>query len=116
MITSIAPKILENKGHLLENMMFTHLRRHTDQIYYYRTKKGKEIDFIWIDNRGKKHLMQITFSLKDPVTRKREISSLLSAIKELNLQEATIITYNEEEHIKVETGVIKIIPAWKYML
>ncbi len=116
MITSIAPKILGNKGHLLENMMFTHLRRHTDQIYYYRTKKGKEIDFIWIDNRGKKHLMQISFSLKDPVTRKREISSLLSAIKELNLQEATIITYNEEELIKKETGVIKIIPAWKYML
>ncbi|MDO9565605.1 MAG: ATP-binding protein [Candidatus Desulfaltia sp.] len=116
MVTSIAPKILENKGHLLENMMFTHLRRHTEQIYYYRTKKGKEIDFIWMDNRGNRHLMQISFSLKDPATRKREISSLSFAMEELRLQEATIITYNEEDLIKVETGVIKIIPAWKYML
>ena len=60
--------------------------------------------------------MQISFSLKDPATRKREISSLSFAMEELNLQEATIITYNEEDLIKVETGVIKIIPAWKYML
>ena len=116
MVTSIAPKILENKGHLLENMMFTHLRRHTEQIYYYRTKKGKEIDFIWIDNRGNRHLMQISFSLKDTATRKREISSLSFAMEELNLRQSTIITCNEEDIIKLETGVIKIIPAWKYML
>ena len=116
MVTSIAPKVLENKGHLLENMMFTHLRRHTEQIYYYRTKKGKEIDFIWIDNRGNRHLMQISFSLKDPATRKREISSLSFAMEELNLRQSTIITCNEEDIIKLETGVIKIIPAWKYML
>lgn len=116
MVTSIAPKILENKGHLLENMMFTYLRRHTEQIYYYRTKKGNEIDFIWTDNRGSRHLMQISFSLKDPATRKREISSLSFAMEELNLRRSTIITYNEEDLIKVETGVIKIIPAWKYML
>lgn len=116
MVTSIAPKILENKGHLLENMIFTHLRRHTEQIYYYRTKNGKEIDFIWMDNRGNRHLMQISFSLKDPATRKREISSLSFAMEELNLRQSTIITYNEEDLIKVETGTIRIIPAWKYML
>ncbi len=116
MVTSIAPKILENKGHLLENMIFTHLRRHTEQIYYYRTKNGKEIDFIWMDNRGNRHLMQISFSLKDPATRKREIASLSFAMEELNLRQSTIITYNEEDLIKVETGTIRIIPAWKYML
>jgi predicted AAA+ superfamily ATPase len=34
----------ENAGHLLENLVFTTLRRVTPDIFYYKSKGGKEVD------------------------------------------------------------------------
>lgn len=116
MTTSIAPGILADRGHLLENMIFLHIRRCTQQVYYYRTNKGREIDFIWIDDKGDRHLAQVSFSLHDTATRKREIVSLSQAMEELNLQTATIVTMNKEKIIEDGDKTIKVVPAWKYLL
>ena len=116
MITSIVPGILANKGHLLENIIFIHLRRHTEDIYYYRTKKGQEVDFVWLDSKGKKHLAQICFSLKDSETRKREISALIQAMEELNMRRSTIITMEEEAVLEEKGRTIEVLPAWRYLI
>ena len=116
MTTSIAPGILADKGHLLENIIFIHLRRQTEKLYYYRTKRGREIDFIWLDEHRNKHLVQVCFSLNDPLTKKREILSLIHAMEELNLQKSTIITMEEEGVLEEGKKRLEIIPAWKYLL
>jgi len=46
MIRSISSGVLVNSGHILENIVFTALRHLTSDIFYYRTKNGKEVDFI----------------------------------------------------------------------
>jgi len=46
LVTSISSGILVNSGHLLENLVFTALRRLTPDIYYYKTRMGREVDFI----------------------------------------------------------------------
>ena len=46
LVTSISSGILVNSGHLLENLVFTALRRVTPDIFYYKTKAGREVDFI----------------------------------------------------------------------
>jgi predicted AAA+ superfamily ATPase len=116
LVTSIVPGISANTGHLLENITYLNIRRITENTYYYRTNKGKEIDFVWLDNQNNRHLVQVCFSLSDPSTRKREITSIYQAMEELDLKKCTIVTMDEEEMLKKDGREIRIIPAWKYLL
>jgi predicted AAA+ superfamily ATPase len=116
LITSIIPGISQNIDHLLENIVFLHIRRETEDIFYYRTRKGKEIDFVWLDDQSNKQLVQVCLSLNDTSTRKREISSLFQAMDELNLKESIIVSLDEDDLIEKEEKKIYIIPAWKYLV
>jgi hypothetical protein len=116
LITSITPGISQNIGHLLENIVFLHIRRKTEDLFYYRTRKGKEIDFVWLDDQSNKRLVQVCLSLNDTSTRKREISSLFQAMDELNLKASIIVSLDENDLIEKEGKKISIIPAWKYLV
>jgi predicted AAA+ superfamily ATPase len=113
---SVSSRISENKGLLLENLVFNHLRRITKRVFYYRTKKGNEVDFLWMDQTDHPHLVQVCFSRDDFQTKNREINALFEAMQELNIHNSHIITYNEEKEIMAENRVIQIIPAWKFLL
>lgn len=115
LVTSINSGILVNSGHLLENLVFTALRRITPDIFYYKTKGGREVDFI-AGRQGSRMLVQVCESMADQQTRKREISALTEAMVELKLPQATIVTRNEEEQIPVESGKIDVLPAWRFLL
>ena len=116
MINSVTSGISANSGHLLENIIFLHLRRMTESLYYYRTSKGKEIDFVWLDSKKKQHLVQVCLTLADPMTEKREMTSLIQAMDELSLTEATMVTLDEDRQIEKDGKNIRIIPAWKYLV
>ncbi|UJS23134.1 ATP-binding protein [Thiothrix winogradskyi] len=116
MVTSVASGILVNAGHLLENLVFITLRRLTPAIFYYKTKGGREVDFIaqWQDHP--RLLVQVCESLASPTTRKREIAALEEAMVELNLPRGIIVTRHEEERIVLDAGIIDVIPAWRFLL
>ena len=116
MVTSVAPGILVNSGHLLENLVFTALRRVFPEIYYYKTKNGLEVDFIAKMQDRSQMLVQVCESLANPQTSKREIAALSGAMADQGLQSGTIVTRNEEDEIKVESGKIEVIPAWRFLL
>jgi hypothetical protein len=116
LITSVTPGISKNAGHLLENIVFLHIRRRTEDLFYYRTRKGTEIDFVRIDDQGNKRLVQACLSLNDPLTKKREVSSLFQAMDELNLKASTIVTLEQDDVIEKEGRKINIIPVWKYLV
>lgn len=46
----------------------------------------------------------------------REINSLLIASQELNCDNLTIITFNENKTIKQDNKVVKVATAWKWLL
>ena len=116
MVTSVASGILVNAGHLLENLVFITLRRMTPDIFYYKTKGGREVDFIaqWQDRP--RLLVQVCESLASPSTRKRELAALEEAMAELDLPTAIIVTRHEEEQIVQAPGTINIMPAWRFLL
>jgi len=116
LVTSVASGILVNAGHLLENMIFVALRRLSEKIYYYRTKNGKEVDFVMILSEKDRQLIQVCESLADPKTLQREISALEEAMGELNQKTGTIVTRAEEKKIAVNSGTIHVVPAWKFLL
>ncbi len=111
---SVAFSFSEDKGKFLENTVFLHLRRFsTDGIYYYKTKKGKELDFYL---PKKKVFIQVSQSLTDQNTRKRELQTLLEAIKEVEGSTGIIITEDEKDVIKTEGNTIPILPVYEWFL
>ena len=116
LVTSVSSGILVNSGHLLENLVFLALRRQTPVIFYFKTKAGREVDFLaQLPDRSRK-LIQVSETLADPQTRKREITALTEAMSELELSEGLIITKQEEEVIETDSGTIRVKPAWRFLL
>jgi predicted AAA+ superfamily ATPase len=116
LVSSIASGVLLNAGHLLENLVFTALRRISPQIFYYKTRSNKEVDFLMLDERGGRRLIQVCETLADPKTRRRELDALSEAMRELDLETGLIVTRGEEETVTVNTGSVRILPAWRFLL
>jgi predicted AAA+ superfamily ATPase len=116
LVTSVSSGVLVNSGHLLENLVFVALRRFHPDLYYYKTGTGREIDFV-VPQRGRpRMLVQVCESLAESQTRKRETGSLSEAMAELNLGRGTIVTRKEEERIELKTGIIEVVPVWRFLL
>jgi uncharacterized protein len=108
--------IFINFGHLLENLVFVSLRRLHPQLYYYKTRTGREVDFFVSTAGQSQRLIQVCESMTDPKTRKRELTALSEAMAELGLQTGTIVTRNEHERIETDGGTIAVLPAWRFLL
>jgi len=111
LVAACSRSIRSDWGHLLENFVFLELRRSMDMIEYYRTEKGREVDFIVTDFTGRKSLIQVCAEMTETETRQRELRALSEAMRECDLDQATIVTLNQEETLEMEDGQIRIIPA-----
>ena len=116
LVTSVSSGILVNSGHLLENLVFITLRRITPDIFYYKNKSGREVDFIAQRQDRSRMLVQVCESMADPQTRKWEITAPSEAMTELSLTEGTIVTRKDDEQIQVESGIINVVPVWRFLL
>ena len=116
LVASVSSGILVNSGHLLENLVFIALRRTTPDIFYFKGKAGREVDFVAQRRDRPRLLVQVCESMADPHTRKRETTSLAGAMAELKLAEGTIVTRDEDEQIQVASGKIDVVPAWRFLL
>lgn len=61
-------------------------------------------------------LVQVSESLADPKTKKREITALSEAMTELNINSGMIVTRSESEQIKTDSGTIEVTPIWRFLL
>lgn len=116
LVASVSSGILINSGHLLENLVFVALRRTMTEISYYKTRGGREVDFI-VHQRGQaRRLVQVCESLAHPGTREREIGALAEAMAEQGLDRAVIVTRNDAELVNTAEGTIEVVPAWRFLL
>lgn len=104
----------DNLGHLLENLVFIELKRRGEEVYYHN--KGQECDFVIKEGKVISAAIQVTYAMPNEKTRKREFDGLLDAMNTYNLQSGLIITDDTEEEITENGKIIKIIPAWKWLL
>lgn len=103
---SFLPEITgSNEGYLLKNIVFLELcrRRARDNfdIYYYNNHC--EIDFVIAKSGNIQQFIQVSLSLENEKTRKREISALLKSADELHCNSLKIITQGEKTTI-LENG------------
>lgn len=100
--------VSQDLGKLYENLVFLHLRRHTQEIYYF--KQTYEVDFY-----AMRTLFNVCVALDKPATRKREIRALEEAMGHLQLRQAFLLTADHEEIIPSEQGEIQVLPVWKWL-
>jgi len=103
----------EDNAKLLENLVYTELRRrYYENFYFY--KKNYEVDFYV---PKKQLLIQVSYTLQDDRTRTREVKSLKKIMEQLQIKVGLIITYDDkEETINYDDNEIKIIPLLKWIM
>jgi hypothetical protein len=104
----------EDYGRILENMVFMELKRRKLEIYYHR--ENKECDFVIRNGYNISEAIQVTKSLENTDTRKREIEGLFDALEAYNLSEGLILTDDTEDQIEIDGKQITVKPIWKWML
>lgn len=111
MVTACAGRTGSGLGQLLETIVFLHLRRKGLELSYYRHDDGTEVDFVY-EQDGRLHLVQVSADITSADTRKRELKALSAAMRELAVDEATIVTLRQEETLETAEGKVHIVPAW----
>ncbi|HLP47965.1 MAG TPA: ATP-binding protein [Candidatus Kapabacteria bacterium] len=102
-----------------ENMVFIELLRRGYQVFYYLTKENYEIDFIAVGKADQKkavQLYQVCYQFSDPDVRDRELRGILKTTSFLGIQDAYVITFNEEETIDLAGIKVNVLPAWKWLI
>jgi predicted AAA+ superfamily ATPase len=113
-INAVGFAFTKNTGRVIENVVFLELLRRGAEIYYHQS--GKECDFLVRKGRTVISAVQVTTTLEDSATRKREIEGLYSAMNAHKLDHGTIIIADGKEGVLQENKKIKVIPLWKFLL
>ena len=113
---AIAFKFSENLGHIYENIVFIELQRRNKEVFYWKSKRGREVDFVIKSGLKIDEAIQVCFSFTDKKTRDRELESLLSAKNELNVDNLVMITEDEKGEEVIDGATVRIIPLWKWLL
>lgn len=107
----------EDRGRMLENIVFIELKRRGYEVFYYNDVK--ECDFVIRVGARTQQVIQVCLELHDLSTKKREVSGLIEAMNKFSLLEGLIITEHEEGEEIVESHGKKyriiIKPIWKWL-
>ncbi len=106
-------RLSEDKGKLLENLIAIELKRREKEIFYYSEKY--ECDFLIREGNKIKEAIQVTYELNEK-NKERETAGLMEALNKFKLKEGLVITFDQEEKIEIGGKIIRLIPAWKWLL
>lgn len=119
-IRSRSFELTPNMGRLLENMVFVELLRRGFlpqlDLFYYKTRNDKEIDFVCRQGHQIKQLIQVCYDVSASKVLKRETDALVESALELNCTELMVITWDKEDLMQSKGLVIKFVPVWKWLL
>lgn len=117
-LASSAFQTSENRGRLLENLVFVELLRRKNKvgenIFYYRSRNDRETDFVIRDKFHIIQLVQVCYDISDRKTEKREVTSILECAQELKCTNLLIISWDQEKVINADGMVINVVPYYKW--
>lgn len=118
-ITAKAVQFSNNDGKLLENLVFTELLkmgyRPNHSLFYYKTRNGKEVDFILREGLEVKTLLQVAYRVDDLGVKEREIKALIEAGEELKCADLLVLTWDYKKEENFQTKKIKFVPIWEWL-
>jgi len=114
LVRTVGFRVSEDRGRVLENIVFLHLKMQGREIYFHKDRK--ECDFIVRGNNQITQAIQVTTNLSDVKVRKREIEGLIEAMNACDLEEGLILTENDQGTIELEKHKVRMVPMWKWLL
>ena len=103
----------EDFGRKLENLVYVHLRRKFNEIYYYQA--AGECDFIVKDREQITHAIQVCYHINDD-NFNREYNGLLETMKAFGLSSGIIVTLDQKETFEKDGCVIELVPGSEFLL
>ena len=101
-----------DNGRMLENSVFLGLRRKFKEVFYFSGKN--ECDFLVRDRNKIIMAIQVCYNLNED-NQEREVNGLVEALNEVGLREGLILTYDQEDTLKVDGKKIVVKPVWKWL-
>ena len=103
----------EDKGRILENAVYIHLRNQGIKMYYFREKR--ECDFVLFKQEKCVKVIQVCQEVHSE-NQEREVAGLLEAMVFFELNEGFIITFNQKDTIEKDKKTIHLIPATEFFV
>ena len=110
---SLGFRLSEDKGKLLENLTAIELKRRGKETFYYSGKN--EVDFVVRDGNKITEAIQVCYELNKG-NNDREVGGLLEAMEKFDLKGGTILTYDQNNSIKMKGRTIVVRPVWEWLL
>lgn len=109
-----------NIGWRLENVVYIETRRRylsvAEDVYYYKPDtRSKEVDFV-VCRQGKVlELIQVSYSIADSATYKREMDALVQVSKKLKCDHLTLVTLDNSRDVEYEGKLVRICNASEWL-
>ncbi|MBI2346219.1 MAG: ATP-binding protein [Deltaproteobacteria bacterium] len=116
MIEAVKFKTSPDSGRLMENTVALELYRKEVDFYSYKTRTGKEVDFVIKEGPRVTGLIQVCYDLSVTKTRDREVKALVEGMEELQGRHGVVLTWDEEGEQNVSGKHLSFIPLWKWLL
>ncbi|MFH0960238.1 MAG: ATP-binding protein [Pseudomonadota bacterium] len=116
MAKSVRFAVTPDTGKFIENIVAIELLRRDIEPYSYRTRNGKEIDFVIKKGSDINQLIQVSYDISEYATKKRELNALVKAGQELRCDNLTVITWDHcGEHL-IDEQKVSFLPLWRWLL
>jgi predicted AAA+ superfamily ATPase len=114
-------KFSEDKGRTLENTVFLELRHRQVKnllmdIFYWQDYAKREVDFVIMQGKNIKTLIQVCANVDDFKTKEREIIALLKVASEVKCSDLMVITFDYEKEEKIQHKRVVFKPLWKWLI
>jgi len=102
-----------NRGRILENAVAIELHRRGEEAAYFKGRH--ECDFILSRNRRPAEAIQVCWELKAD-NEKRELVGLAEAASTLDIEQLTVLTFDQRATAEAAGKPVRVMPAWEWMV
>lgn len=102
----------QDKGRMLENIVFTQLKRMGLEVFYF--KKERECDFITRNSKKDLNAYQVCFELNED-NKDREINGLIESLNYLKQKVGCILTLDQHDELELNSKKIIVKPVFAWM-
>jgi len=119
-INAKALQFSKNHGKLMENLVFSELLKRSyhpeKNLFYYKSRNDKEIDFVLHNNLKITSLIQVAYRIDNLETKEREMKALVEASSELKCNDLKIISWDTRKTEVYKKKKIEIIPLLDWLM
>lgn len=113
---AVCLRFSQDTGRLAETVVFLEIKRRNDEVYYWKSNDGYEVDFVVKSGQKITELIQVSWNVNDEAVQMREERALWCAMEELDVDSGIILTEDYERSLEKNGKVIKYVPMWKWLL